>query len=205
MATSWNKEETLKLIELWGDDAIQAMLEGSWRSKDIFVRISQGMNEAGYNKNGEQCSSKIKKLRLEYRKIKDKRGKTGTSYKDWKYFDPLDSILGHKPATQPPVVVESSAETESLSTQEIDINHDETGNLSFVTEESDTIECSSSKELHTKAERPIAETKKKSKRKMDKIDKFDGVIEKMMKLQEQSDRNYLQLEETRIYYKNIMS
>ena len=89
------------------------------------------------------------------------------------------------------MVVESSAETESLSTQEIDINHDETGDLSFVTEESDTIECSSSKELHTKAERPIAKTKKKSIRKMDK---FDGVIE-MMKLQEQSDRNYLQLEE----------
>ena len=54
------------LIKLWGDDAIQAMLEVSQRNKDIFVRISQGMNEDGYNKNGEQCSSKIKKLRLEY-------------------------------------------------------------------------------------------------------------------------------------------
>ena len=40
--------------------------------------------------------------------------------------------MGHKPATQSPVVVESSAETESLSTQEVDINHDETGDFSFI-------------------------------------------------------------------------
>ena len=25
----WTDEETLKLVEIWGDDAIQAMLEGS--------------------------------------------------------------------------------------------------------------------------------------------------------------------------------
>ena len=28
--------------------------------------------------------------------------------KCWKYFEAMDSILGHKPATQPPVLVESS-------------------------------------------------------------------------------------------------
>ena len=35
----------LKLIEVWGDGAIQAMLEGSRRNKDTFLRIS---NESGW-------------------------------------------------------------------------------------------------------------------------------------------------------------
>ena len=56
------------------------------------------------------------------------------------------------------MVVESSnscVEAESLSAQEIyNINHDETHDVSFITEESNTIECNSSKEVHTKAERP---------------------------------------------------
>ncbi len=40
MAT-WSDEETYKLIEIWGEDNIQAMLEGCRRNKEIFVKISQ--------------------------------------------------------------------------------------------------------------------------------------------------------------------
>ena len=114
MATTWKEDETMKLIELWGDGAIQAMLEGSRRNKDIFVRISRSMVENGYEKTGDQCSSKIKKLRLAYKKNKDKKGKTGTENIDWKYYEAMDSVLGYKPATQPPVIVDSSAETEDV-------------------------------------------------------------------------------------------
>ena len=62
MAASWSDDETFKLIELWGDDAIQAMLEGSRRNRDTYIRISRDMKEFGYEKTGEQCSSKTKKL-----------------------------------------------------------------------------------------------------------------------------------------------
>ena len=65
------------------------------------------MEAAGYEKTADQCNSKICKLKLEYRKMKDTRKKTGTGRKDWRYFEEMDAVLGHKPATQPPVVVES--------------------------------------------------------------------------------------------------
>ena len=39
--------------------------------------------------------------------MKDKRGKTGEGRK---YFEVMDSILGHKPATHPPVVIDTMAE-----------------------------------------------------------------------------------------------
>ena len=64
MASTWSEEETLELIEVWGEGAIQVMLEGSKRNKDIFVRISRTMEASGYQKTGEQCNTKIKKLRF---------------------------------------------------------------------------------------------------------------------------------------------
>ena len=83
MAASWTDEETFKLIDFWSEDAIQAMLEGCRRNKDIFLRISQEMDAAGFAKTGQQCSGKIKKLRFDYRKIKDCRGKeTGRGGRD---------------------------------------------------------------------------------------------------------------------------
>ena len=109
----WGDSETFKLIEIWGDGAIQAMLEGSKRNKDVFKKIAGKMMDVGYDKTADQCNSKIRKLKLEYRKIKDGRKKTGTGRKEWRFFD---AVLGHKPATQPPVVVESG-DTADTSTR----------------------------------------------------------------------------------------
>ena len=83
------------------------MLEGSRRNREIFIRISKEMENCGFCKSGDQCSCKIKKLRFEYKKIKDSMGKTGRGRKNWKYFEAMDQVLGHKPATCPPVVIES--------------------------------------------------------------------------------------------------
>ena len=107
MATQWSDEETLKLIDIWSEDCIQAMLEGARRNKDVFIKISKEMEMAGFKKTADQCSSKIKKLRFEYRKIKDKNGKTGRGRSAWKFYEAMDQVLGHKPATQPPVLIES--------------------------------------------------------------------------------------------------
>ena len=46
-ATGWSDEETLKLIELWGDDRVQAELEGCKRTKQVYERVSREMVRAG--------------------------------------------------------------------------------------------------------------------------------------------------------------
>ena len=86
---AWSDEETFKLIEIWSEDAIQRMFETSRRNKDIFVKISKEMEAAGYNHTSDQISSKIKKLKFEYCKIKTpiarfaRRGHCGGSTKLW--------------------------------------------------------------------------------------------------------------------------
>ena len=48
---------------------------------------------------------------MEYRKIKDKHRVTGTGRKKWKFLESLDQVLGNKPTTVVPVVVDTLQET----------------------------------------------------------------------------------------------
>ena len=54
-ATSiWTDRETLKLIELWGDETVQALLKGSTRNRHVYDKISREMGEAGYQRTWSQ-------------------------------------------------------------------------------------------------------------------------------------------------------
>ena len=72
MAVAWSRDEILKLIELWGDSA---QPEGCKRNQDIFDKIATDLRDASFERTGKQCREKIKKLKGEYRKVKDKRNK----------------------------------------------------------------------------------------------------------------------------------
>ena len=74
------------------------------RNREVFIIISNEMENCGICKSGDRCSCKIKKLMFEYKKIKDTMGNTGRGRKNWKYFKAMDQVFGHKPATRPPVV-----------------------------------------------------------------------------------------------------
>ena len=86
----------------------------SWRDASTIKKYSTRLpkHSETWDTNGV-VSSEVKKLKAEYRKVRDKRNKTGEGrYPEWDFFDPINAILGHKPATQPPVVIQSIAEGE---------------------------------------------------------------------------------------------
>ena len=105
----WSDAETAKLIDIWNEDKIQEELEGCKKNKHIFDKISSRMRSACFDRSTEQCRLKVKKLRVEYKKIRDGNKKTGEDRKDWKHFDALDAILGSKPSTEPLIVVDTLA------------------------------------------------------------------------------------------------
>ena len=80
-AVAWTDAETFKLIELWGDQSIQEQLEGCKKNRQVFEKINKQMCEAGYKRTLSQCRDKIKKLRGDYRKIKDAIRETGNENK----------------------------------------------------------------------------------------------------------------------------
>ena len=78
------------------------------------------------------AEKKMKKPKRDYRKIKDHNGKTGRGRKEWIFFEKMDEILGDKPATTPPIIVDTSAEVHcaiqesSEDTEEVSEESDDT-------------------------------------------------------------------------------
>ena len=119
MMAYWSKEETFKLISIWSEDNnIQVQLEGCKRNRGIYSRILCELSLAGYSRTYEQCWEKVKKLTAEYKRISDKRKETGQGrYPKWEYYDAIDHVLGHKPSTNPAVVVDALEDIQVQDTQ----------------------------------------------------------------------------------------
>ena len=84
---AWSKDETYKFIEIWGYNKIQAQLERCKQNQDVFAKILSELSKQGYERTIQQCKDKIKKLKVDYRKIKDKINKTGEGrFPEWDFF-----------------------------------------------------------------------------------------------------------------------
>ena len=61
-------------------------------------------------------SKNKKNLKSIYRDIKDHNGETGRGRKTCKFYKELDEILGHRPASIPPVVLDSGTTSNTTTT-----------------------------------------------------------------------------------------
>ena len=115
--STWSDSEVAALITISGEADIQEQLDGATRNKNIYLRISKKMTESGFTRDWQQCKAKIKNLKFDYKKIKDHNGVTGNGRKTCKFFDKLDAILGHRPASAPSVLMDAGSS--SLPTAEL--------------------------------------------------------------------------------------
>ncbi len=88
----WSEKEVKAKIAVWGETTVQNELDGAVRNKVVFQHISKKMGEQGYKRDWEQCRTKMKNLKKQYRAVKDHNSETG---KGRKTFKELDNILGH--------------------------------------------------------------------------------------------------------------
>ncbi|XP_041650789.1 1-aminocyclopropane-1-carboxylate synthase-like protein 1 [Cheilinus undulatus] len=91
--SNWTDPEIVELLQLWSDESVQIELESSLRNQRVFDRIAHILREKGIYRTGDQCREKIKKMKLEYRRIKD-----NYKIKTWKFFDVMDRVLANRPA-----------------------------------------------------------------------------------------------------------
>lgn len=95
---SWADSEVQALLSIYSTEEIQRGFESSSRNVKIFASISLQLASFGFNRTAKQCRDKIKKLKQDYKKIKDHNNKSGSDRKTSKWYDLLDAILGHRPA-----------------------------------------------------------------------------------------------------------
>ncbi|XP_069479420.1 1-aminocyclopropane-1-carboxylate synthase-like protein 1 isoform X2 [Ambystoma mexicanum] len=90
--SNWSDPEVMELLQLWANDSVQMELESCLRNQHVFNRIAEVLREKGIHRTGDQCREKIKKMKLEYRRIKD-NNKTLRGGRTWKFFDVMDRVL----------------------------------------------------------------------------------------------------------------
>ncbi|XP_019935005.2 1-aminocyclopropane-1-carboxylate synthase-like protein 1 isoform X2 [Paralichthys olivaceus] len=91
--SNWTDPEIVELLQLWSDESVQIELESSLRNQRVFDRIAHVLREKGIFRTGDQCREKIKKMKLEYRRIKDNH-----KMRSWKFYDVMDRVLANRPA-----------------------------------------------------------------------------------------------------------
>ena len=107
----WENQETLLLLQKWGDENIQMRLLSCTRKKPIWHEISAFLRAAGYEDRDEDaCKTRIHPLVSAYRSYKDECSKTGNGTPKRKpaFFNEVEELLSEKPCTKPKVVVSSS-------------------------------------------------------------------------------------------------
>ena len=210
-AIAWNDKETLSLIEFWGDESIQSMLEGCTRNKHVYERLASEMDEAGYNRSWTQCRDKLKKLKGDYKKVKDHNDETGRGRKTWKFFESMDSILGTKPAFQPETIIdtlqdegekiEDNDEFAIEETKDVDdsiVNVDELEEKPEVEKENQT--KSTVKQEVSKVKKPEVGRKRKTKESSRMERALKEVVELVTEAQKKSDELFISLEEKRMKF-----
>ncbi|XP_077178350.1 1-aminocyclopropane-1-carboxylate synthase-like protein 1 isoform X2 [Paroedura picta] len=110
--SNWSDPEVVELLHLWADESVQAELESCLRNQHVFNRIAEVLRDKGIHRTGDQCREKIKKMKLEYRRIKD-NNKAPRGGRTWKFYDVMDRVLASRPS------LVYSAPSNSLTAQQV--------------------------------------------------------------------------------------
>ncbi|KAI8507905.1 hypothetical protein Bbelb_141450 [Branchiostoma belcheri] len=76
--SNWTSAETRCLIGLGNCDRIQSKME-TFRKKEAFGDIAEGMKQEGYNRTSKQVQKKIRDLKYSYRRIRNSNSRSGRS------------------------------------------------------------------------------------------------------------------------------
>ncbi|XDV25761.1 hypothetical protein PO909_029621 [Leuciscus waleckii] len=110
MAESWPVDEVQTFLLLVAEERT---LDGVTGTEKVFQEVAQLLAAHGYHQTYKQCRDKLKKLKSDYRTIKDHNGRSGANRRTWKWFDQIDAstpqmVIAASPPARPPTPATSS-------------------------------------------------------------------------------------------------
>lgn len=91
----WSDDEVQALLSLFAEESIQQQLHGATRNDKVYACISARLGDLNIHRSSKQVREKLKKLKQDYKKIKDHNNRSGCDRKSGKWFERLDAVLGH--------------------------------------------------------------------------------------------------------------
>ena len=93
---TWEKEETLALLERRGEENVQQKLRECKKKKPIWVSIINFVKASGYeDRDFESCKTRMHTLVSAYSSFKNQNGRSGaaTPNKKPQFFDELEEMF----------------------------------------------------------------------------------------------------------------
>ncbi|KAL3057837.1 hypothetical protein OYC64_008148 [Pagothenia borchgrevinki] len=159
----WTDDDVSALLDIYADDAIQALQLKAVSNARMYERISQELAAIGIIHGAKSCRDKIKKLKQDFKKIKDHNNKSGNGRKTSKWYDRLNVLLGHRPSYlgTAHTIDSSTTRWEDAMAGELSMhNDDELGNVVFPLE-LEISEISPPKIHGSASSSPVPTTKRK--------------------------------------------
>ncbi|XP_070831483.1 ATP-dependent (S)-NAD(P)H-hydrate dehydratase isoform X1 [Chaetodon trifascialis] len=98
----WSDVETRTLLNIWGEQDIQAALDGNFRNSFVYRDVSRRLGAMGFERTPEQCRVRIKSLKRQYLLAKEGNLRNNGQYhKICKFYDTMERILSNRPALDP--------------------------------------------------------------------------------------------------------
>ncbi|XP_011606219.1 ATP-dependent (S)-NAD(P)H-hydrate dehydratase [Takifugu rubripes] len=106
----WSDVETRTLLNIWGDQDIQAALDGNFRNSFVYRDISRRLGAMGFERTPEQCRVRIKSLKRQFLLTKEGNLRNNGQYhKIFKFYDTMERILSNRPAIDPQEFIDGGA------------------------------------------------------------------------------------------------
>lgn len=92
---AWLQSEVNALLDIWAGQEIQEQLAGRLHNMCIYEKISRKLKELGFNRTGEQCREKIKKLRRDYKTVLQKNYSPAYARRLLGFYDKVQRLFGN--------------------------------------------------------------------------------------------------------------
>lgn len=115
------------MLTLWANPEVQRELLLNVRNNKVYTCLSSKLALLGFNKAPKKCREKIKKLKQEYKRIKNGQYRGGSSSV---WFAIMDEVLSSQALTaKRSQTVQNSSTVHSLAVQAIALDVDTDGKL----------------------------------------------------------------------------
>uniref|UniRef100_UPI00358E9095 uncharacterized protein isoform X2 n=1 Tax=Myxine glutinosa TaxID=7769 RepID=UPI00358E9095 len=93
----WETHQVRALVSLWTNETVQLQLRNFRRNELVYCSLSDELAKIGIRKTAQQCREKLKRMKQEYRRIKNHNMQNDVEFKTSEYYDVFDAMLGHLP------------------------------------------------------------------------------------------------------------
>uniref|UniRef100_A0A8D0B936 Myb/SANT-like DNA-binding domain-containing protein n=1 Tax=Salvator merianae TaxID=96440 RepID=A0A8D0B936_SALMN len=90
---SWQHEEIMDRLGIWGEQKVQDQLWKSCQNIDQFALVAAEMKARGHSRSVEECRRKTKNMHQEYRKVINHNAHSSSNRIRCPYYKELHSIL----------------------------------------------------------------------------------------------------------------